>query len=115
MHELSIASAVLDAVRTEVEARPGQRLRTVGLRVGELSGVEGDALEFCFAALVKGTPLDGATLQIEVCPRRHRCRACGHEFVVVDYRTECPSCAEPDTEFVGGSELSLAWLELEAS
>ena len=115
MHELAIASAVIDAVRAEARNRPGGRVRRVGLRVGELSGVEGDSLEFCFDALVKGTALEGAALSIEVCPRRHRCRACAREFVVVDYRTACPACGEPDTEFVGGTELDLAYLEMEES
>lgn len=113
MHELSIASALLDTVRAEAEARPGLRVRVVGMRVGELSGVDGDALEFCFETLVAGTPLAGAALRIDRCPRRQRCRACTHEFVVTAYRTECPACGSEGTDCVGGQELDLAWLEME--
>ena len=113
MHEIGIANAVLDAARAAAEARPGGRVRTVVLRLGELAGVDGGSLCFCFEALSAGTPLAGATLCIEPCPRRHRCRSCAEEFVVVDYRTTCTACGHPDTACIGGDELELAYLELE--
>jgi len=113
MHELGIANAVVDAVRAEADGRPGTRVRRVGLLLGELAGVDGSALSFCFDALVAETPLAGATLHIETRPRRHRCRACTEEFVVTDYQTACPTCDRTDTVCVGGEELSIAYLELE--
>jgi hydrogenase nickel incorporation protein HypA/HybF len=51
MHELSIANSILEAVRAEAVRRPGVRLLKVGLRVGELAGVEPEALSFCFDSL----------------------------------------------------------------
>jgi len=113
MHELSITGALLDAVRVEADARPGMRVREVGVLLGELAGVDESALSFCFDALVAGTSLVGAALHIETRPRRHRCRACAEDFVVVDYRTACPACGSPDTACIGGDELELAYLELE--
>ncbi len=68
MHELSIASEILEAVRTEAQQRPNARVRTVGLRIGDLSGVEQESLRFCFDALVQGTELDPLALEIERCP-----------------------------------------------
>lgn len=113
MHELGIATAVLQAVRVEARQRPGMQVREVGVRLGELAGVDADALSFCFDALVAGTALAGAALKIEVCPRRHRCPSCAADFVVADYRTACPACGSTDTECVGGTELELAYLQLE--
>jgi hydrogenase nickel incorporation protein HypA/HybF len=113
MHELSIANSVLDAVRAEIARRPGPRLLKVGLRVGELAGVDPEALSFGFQALVKGTEFEPATLEIESCPRRHRCRECGLEFTVRDYNTACPDCGASRTECISGDELELAYLELE--
>ncbi len=52
MHELSIADSILGAVRTEAARRPGARVAKVGLRLGELSGVDRESLSFCFEALV---------------------------------------------------------------
>ncbi|HET7841379.1 MAG TPA: hydrogenase maturation nickel metallochaperone HypA [Terriglobia bacterium] len=113
MHELGIANSIFDAVRSEAERRPGARVSRVGVRVGELSSVDPDALKFSFEVLVKDTPFSPLPLQIELCPLRHRCPACGNAFVVVDYATVCPHCGERRTECVGGTELELSFLELE--
>lgn len=113
MHELSIADAVLSAVRAEAERHPGARLTKVGVRVGELSGVNADALSFCFESLVQGTELEPLALEVEACPRRHRCPRCSCTFAVVDYDVACPDCGASPTDCIGGDELELAYLEVE--
>jgi hydrogenase nickel incorporation protein HypA/HybF len=113
MHELSIANSVLEAARLEIGKRPGARLVKVGLRIGELAGVDPEALNFSFQALVKGTEMEQAALEIEPRPRRHRCLECGCEFAVENYDTACPDCGATRTEFFSGTELELAYLELE--
>jgi len=85
------------------------------LRIGELAGVDPDALAFSFQALTGGTDWERLTLEIETCPRRHRCPSCGNTFRVADYRFACPACGAPRTECVGGDELDLAYVELEES
>ena len=113
MHELSIASAILDAVRKEAEKRPGVHVNKVGVRIGALSGVEPEALSFGFGALVQGTDLDPLALEIESVPRRQRCPACNLTFDVKDDGLACPQCARPETLLAGGDELDLAFMEVE--
>lgn len=113
MHEFAIASSVLDAVRTEAGLRPGMRVAKIGVRIGDLAGLDPDALSFCFEALVKETDLESVVLEIEHKPRRHRCPRCANEFVVVNYDTACPACAEELTVFLSGDELELAYIEME--
>ncbi len=115
MHELGIANSVIEAVRAAALQSPQARVRKVGLRLGELSGVDGDSLAFCFEALVRDTELAGVPLDIELCRRRHRCRCCGETFLVLNYQTACPLCGTSDTECIGGEELELTYLELEES
>lgn len=115
MHEMGIASSVLDAVRTEARLRPGTRVSKVGLRIGELAGVDAESLRFCFEALVKDTSLDPLPLEIELRPRMHHCPTCGCTFKVADYDTACAFCGLSPTECVGGTELELSYLELEES
>jgi hydrogenase nickel incorporation protein HypA/HybF len=115
MHELSIANSILDAVRAEAARRPGARLVKVGVRVGELSGVQPDALAFSFEALVRGSDLEPLALEIEDCPRRQRCPECGREFRVLDFDTACPACGEERTRCISGDELDLAYIEIEES
>jgi hydrogenase nickel incorporation protein HypA/HybF len=113
MHELGIASAVLEAVRSEAALHPGARVVKFGIRVGALSGVNADALSFCLEALAKDTDLAAAALTIEEPRRRHRCAGCEETFEVEDYDFACPRCGTFQAECVGGTELEVAWLELE--
>jgi hydrogenase nickel incorporation protein HypA/HybF len=113
MHELGIAAAVLDAVRAELRRLDAARPTKVGVRVGELAGVDPDALRFSFDSLVSGSDLDPLELEVESVPRRQRCAGCDHAFVVVDYDLFCPECGALATECVSGTELELAYLEVE--
>lgn len=113
MHELSIASSVLEAVKAEVARHPGARVLAVGLRLGEWAGVDRDALSFCFESLVKDTEFEPLRLEIDPSPRRQRCPRCTRTFTVVDYDIICPDCGEPQTDCIGGDELELAYLEVE--
>jgi hydrogenase nickel incorporation protein HypA/HybF len=112
MHEMSIAGSMLKAVRAEA-TRNNAHVLAVGVKIGELSGVDSESLRFCFETLVQDTDLAPLALQIERLPWRHRCRQCGQDFAVQDYRTECPQCGSGDTEMAGGQELEFAYMEIE--
>ena len=65
MHEVAIADGILKAVRTECAARHSARATKVGVRVGEMAGIDPESLAFCFEALVKGTDLEPLELEIQ--------------------------------------------------
>ena len=113
MHEMSIAESLLDAVQAELAHRPGAVPCTLGVRIGELAAIDPEALRFSFEILVQGGPLQSLQLEIETCPRRHRCHTCAREFVVANYDFRCPQCGDEKTECIGGDELSIAYLEVE--
>ena len=113
MHELGIASAILDAVRKEAELHGGGHVSKVAVRIGALSGVEPEALSFGFDALVKGTDLDPLVLEIVRVPRRQRCPVCELTFEASEDNLACPRCSNEATILAGGEELDLAYLEVE--
>ena len=113
MHEMGIANSILDAVQAEAARHPGAGVSKVAVRIGELAAVDPDALRFCFEALTRETEFESLELEIEFCPRRQRCSACGTEFDAKDYEFRCPQCGEERAECIGGDELELAYLELE--
>jgi hydrogenase nickel incorporation protein HypA/HybF len=67
MHEMGVASSVLDAIRKESEGYPGEKASRVGLRIGEFVAVDPDSLRFCFEAIVKSSDLAPLVLEIEWC------------------------------------------------
>jgi hydrogenase nickel incorporation protein HypA/HybF len=115
MHELSIASSILERAQRASEQNGNARVIKVGLRIGEISGVEPDALNFGFEALAKDTPMQGAVLEIELCKRRQRCGGCATEFEPEGYLTACPSCQGEESTCVAGKELDVMFIELEDS
>ena len=110
---MSIAAAVLDAVRAEAGRRPGSRVSRAGLRIGELSGVQADSLRFCLEALVSGTDMEPLAFDFELLPWTRKCKQCGQTFRVVDYQPACPACGSHDTEAAGGDEMELSYVEVE--
>jgi hydrogenase nickel incorporation protein HypA/HybF len=110
---MSIAASVLDAVRAEAARHAGTRASRIGLRIGELSGVEPESLRFCFEVLVSGSDLEPLALDLELVPRRNRCLDCGTLFTVVDYNFNCGACGGIRTEPASGDEMELTYLELE--
>jgi hydrogenase nickel incorporation protein HypA/HybF len=113
MHELGIATSVLDAVEAEAKKHPGAQFKVVGLRIGEVAGVDVDALTFGWEAITKGTEWETLRLAIEQLPRRNRCRMCGHEFSVDYYEIMCPCCKSNETQSISGDELDIAYMEIE--
>lgn len=78
MHELSIASAVVESVLEFVAERSVKRVLAVRLAVGELSHVEADQLRFCYMAITQGTPMQDSALEIEKVEVVVRCGYCAY-------------------------------------
>ena len=109
---MSIVEALIEQVRQETRAYPGTSVSAIRLRIGALRQVVPETLTFCFAAAVRGTPLDGCRLDIEQLPAVARCRKCSLTFPVEDNWFQCPQCAESGSDLLTGSELELTSLDL---
>src|SRR5690242_17188302 len=83
MHELSIAIAIVEQATEVAEQRGGARVLAVHIRVGAMSGVVKDALEFAWETACEGTTIAGAKLIVEDVPVVMRCPQCGTERAVV--------------------------------
>ena len=75
MHEMSIAESILETVQAESE-RQKARVVKIGLRIGELSGVNAECLRFALDVLTEsalgleveetsGTELEYAWMEVE--------------------------------------------------
>ena len=112
MHELSIARDILDIVNQYVAPEQMNAVRSVRLKVGKLSGIVPESLEFCFSAVVSDTPLAQANLEIERIPTRAECPDCGNSFLIDDPAFLCPRCGSTSIRVVSGTELQVVEIEL---
>ncbi|WP_175407365.1 hydrogenase maturation nickel metallochaperone HypA [Streptomyces sp. TRM64462] len=109
MHELSIATAVVEAVEDAVRAHGADGVESVRLRVGELAGVVPDALRFAFGIASEGTAVAGAALTVEEVAATARCASCREGFAVgCPPDLTCPECGADAAELLTGRELELA-------
>jgi len=113
VHEVGIASSILECVAAEAQRHPGSRVLGVGVRIGALSNVDKDALDFAFEALTRETDLENLKLEIEWRPWRQRCLSCSEEYDVENMDVTCPKCGASHSTCIGGAELDIAYLELE--
>lgn len=113
MHEMSIAQGLLDIIKEEMEKHHAGVLRSVHLHIGQLSAIVPESLTFCFDVMTKGTPLEGARLDMEIIPLKGICRACGETFEIQNYAFECPLCRSRDIQMISGQELSIVEMEVD--
>ena len=64
MHELSIATSILELARRHVPK--GMVLQRVQIRAGELRGIEPHAMEFAWRACTLGIDAEGSTLDLQI-------------------------------------------------
>lgn len=112
MHEMSIAVALLDAIRQETARCPEATVTLARVRIGALRLVVPEMLDFAFAAATRDTPLEGCRLEIESVPAEARCDVCSLQFPVEDNWFECPRCGSARGQLVHGDELDLVGVEL---
>lgn len=117
MHELSIAQSLIDLARAHL-VRSGitdpdhTRVTCVHVRIGLLSAVVPEALRTAFNQARIRTPLETATLQIELVPTTVWCAACQAEKKPTDpRRLRCPDCGQHTPTMRAGLELELTSME----
>ena len=101
----------MESVVETIVERVAGRVALVRLEIGELAGVDVDALRFCFDTCARGTRLDGAELAIVSIAGRARCRACGEEHPARSLIVPCP-CGSFDRELTAGDELRVKNVEV---
>lgn len=113
MHELSIMGSALELALDRAQQAGATRVRVIRLRIGVLSGVVPEALQFAFETLTANTPAQGGLLEIEQIPARFGCPRCRKEYEVNAPYGECPNCGEVSSDLRAGREMELTSLDIE--
>jgi hydrogenase nickel incorporation protein HypA/HybF len=114
MHELSIVSSVVDSVTEALAAYPGAKVKEVRLRVGALSAVIEDSLQFCFGIATEDTPLAGSKLVVMILPVVMHCETCNQDVELKSLQSfRCPICDTPVDDLRQGRELEIDSIEID--
>jgi hydrogenase nickel incorporation protein HypA/HybF len=113
MHELGIAQNILQIVQQSVPPEQAADVRKIRLKIGKLSGVVAESLDFCFNVMIGETEMKRAVLEIEHVPIMALCRECGNRFPIDELDFTCSACKSTQIEMLSGKELEIVEIELE--
>ncbi|MCE0497428.1 MAG: hydrogenase maturation nickel metallochaperone HypA [Methylacidiphilales bacterium] len=116
MHELSIASALVDNVVKFANSPPSKKVLKVLLQIGEFTCVEPEQLLFCYSVATRETSIEDSVLEIEQVAAEVRCLHCGYAgppkywddaLAAKPVATlECPTCGNA-TEVTHGHDCTI--------
>jgi hydrogenase nickel incorporation protein HypA/HybF len=112
MHEIGIVQGTLEMAEQTAQANSASRIDVLHMRVGVMTGVVPEALQFAFEALREGTIAAQARLEIEIVPAEAWCAACQIAFPAESWAEPCPECRQQGAKLRHGLELELAFMEV---
>jgi hydrogenase nickel incorporation protein HypA/HybF len=113
VHEMSLAESVLQIVRDAARSEGFSRVKTVHLEIGQLAGVEPEAMRFCFDVVARSTLADQARLEIIATPGAGWCMICGRQVAIAARFDACPDCGSHQVQATAGTEMRVRELEVE--
>ena len=113
MHEMSLCEGVLQVLESEAQKQGYSQVKAVWLEIGNLSGVEIEAMKFCFDAVTRDSLAHGAQLNIIQVPGHAWCMLCSKTVMVKQRFDECPDCGSYQLQVTSGDEMKIKELEVE--
>lgn len=112
MHEMALCEGILKIVEDTAAGHAFARITRLRVEVGPFACVDPDALRFCFDAVMRGSPAEGAELDILTLPGRGLCFGCGAEVDLPARFAPCPRCGSGQVTPAGGQELRIKDMEV---
>ncbi len=105
MHELSIIAGIVNIAEEQVRNAEATQVEDIELEIGELAGVEWQALDFAWDVGIRNSVLETATLQLTRIPGKAQCLECNTVFGIASLYDPCPDCGSFLNEVLQGKEL----------
>jgi hydrogenase nickel incorporation protein HypA/HybF len=112
MHELAVTESILEIATQAAKEHAATKVTDIYLRLGQLSSIVDESVQFYWDAITQGTLAEGARLHFTHVPARLRCKDCGTEFNLTEELTPCPSCQSIALEIIQGEEFQVDSIEI---
>jgi hydrogenase nickel incorporation protein HypA/HybF len=113
MHELSVTQNIIKISSEEAKKASACIVKEIRIKVGELSGLIPESIQFYFDIASRGTIVESAKLQIEKIPIGIICNDCRNEGNVSRNNYCCNSCGSYNIKIIRGHEFFIDSLEVE--
>ena len=113
MHELGVVFYVVKDVKQVAEENDVERVNSVTLQIGEVSGIVHDYVIDCWNWARKKEPvMEEAELIIEQIDAVTYCEECGQEYGTMEHGKICPYCKSEKTYLLRGNEFLIKEVEV---
>jgi hydrogenase nickel incorporation protein HypA/HybF len=112
MHEVSLCEGIRAIILDQARAHDFSRVTLLRLEIGRFAGVEKAALAFAFDAVMRGSPAEGAVLEMIDLPGRALCYGCGVQVQIDDRFAPCPRCGSDRLMPQGGDDMRIKNMEV---
>lgn len=113
MHEMGIAMQIVEIATSAIPDKLADvRVERINLKLGKLSSVVPESLNFCLEVVTRDTPLAGAKIHIEEIPVVAKCRDCGFEWTLSKPIFTCQMCESACVDIIAGRELEITSIEV---
>jgi len=114
VHEFSLAQGLFKQLLQLAEQHGAEKIITVRVDIGRLSGIVVDSFSFGFEVLASENRLtENAVLEITETDPTYRCLDCGDYFPSMVPDAPCPRCASEKPVPAGGDDIILTQVEME--
>lgn len=112
MHEMSLAEGIRSIVLDQARSHGFSRVTLLRLEIGRFAGVEKPALEFAFDVVMRGSPAEGARLEMIDLPGKALCYDCMKTVEIAARLDPCPLCGGGKLIPDGGDEMRIRDMEV---
>lgn len=108
MHELPITQNILQIALKYGAQSHATRITDLYLKIGMLSSVIDESIQFYWPIISKGTIAEKANLHFQRIPARLECSQCGMVYGLENGElTTCPECDSSQIKIIDGKEFQL--------
>lgn len=112
MHEMSICESIRGIVEDEARSQGFASVQRICLEIGQLAGVEVEALRFGFDVVMRGSVAEQAVLEIVEVPGQAWCMACADHVPVSKRYDACPACGSHQLQVTAGEDMKIREMEV---
>lgn len=112
MHEMSLCEGIRSIVEDQARAHGFSAVTVLRVEIGRFACVEKEALAFAFDAVMRGSPAEGAQLEMIDLPGRAMCYDCVTEVEIEERLAPCPRCGGGRLMPVAGDEMRIKDMEV---
>ncbi len=115
MHELNICVNLIRILEDKIynALPPITRIKTVWLEIGQLAGIDLDAIRFSFPIAAAHSLAKDATLEIKTQAGSAHCHNCDKNVTIASLLTPCAICGQYNYTITLGKALRVTKMETE--